>query len=236
MIVNRYFCSLIICLFTFGCGGCIENQTSKIDRPAFETVELEAALAIVVDMSASFANNWDDRAYKLFLQLMDRFFMEGMGSGESRVVLGQISGNANVILFEGTPAEVRKRFRSPEELNEFLKQNSEPNSSPVYEATERMATYMSTMPGVTDNTQLLLVTLSDLAESEPDAKLRSQKGHKMIDALKRYQQQGGGLALYFVSQDETSRWQLILGNAGFEAGQYVIQHDMVANAQLPRFD
>lgn len=235
MITKRCFCSLIVCLFAMCCGGCIENQAAKTNRPAFEIEELDAALAVVVDMSGSFRNDWDDRAYKLFLQLMDRFFTEGMGS-ESRVVLGQISGNSNVILFEGTPAEVRSRFRSPDELNEFLKQNTEPNSSPVYEATERMVTYMSTMPGVTERTQLLTVVLSDAIDSEPDATLRSQKGHKMIDALKRYQQQRGGLALYFVSQDETSRWQLILGNAGFTSGQYVIQHEMVANAQLPRFD
>ncbi|WP_050769461.1 hypothetical protein [Blastopirellula marina] len=231
----RNFWVAIACLSALSIGGCIESQATQVNQKPFETQELDACLAVVVDMSGSFHDQWDDRAYTLFLQLIDRFFTEGMGS-ESRVVLGQLSDNQNAILFEGTPAEMRRRFRSPEELNEFLKANSDPKSSPVFEATGKTVEFMSSMPGVTERTRLLTVVLSDMADSEQDPETRSQKGFQMLDSLKRYRAQGGGLALYFVSQEETARWRRILSDAGFEPGQYVIEHEMVANAQLPRFD
>lgn len=215
--------------------GCIESHATQADSQPFETQELDAALAVIVDMSGSFHDAWDDRAYKLFLQLIDRYFTEGMGT-ESRVVLGQLSANGNIILFEGTPAEMRNRFRSPEDLNEYLQQHSDPASSPVFQVTGKTVEFMSAMPGVTEKTRLLTVLLSDMEDSEPSAELRRENGYKMLDSLKKYREQGGGLALYFVSQEETARWRRILSDAGFEPGSYVIEHEMVAQAKLPRFD
>lgn len=222
----------VVCLIFMS--GCIESQS--ISQPkAFDRTELDACLAIVVDMSSSFADSWEERAYNLFVELMDQFFTEGM-SIESKVVLGQLSGNKSVVLFEGRPAEVRERFQSAEDLNAFLREHSDPSRSPVFEATQRAVDYVSSIRGVTENTRVLTVILSDMGDTEQDADKRRKTGHKMLKSLRRYREAGGALALYFVAPSEMSRWKTILGMAGFDPGSYVIESTLVAHPQLPRFD
>lgn len=221
-------------ILLLACSGCVPS-TSKKQAAHFESTELESCLAIVVDLSGSFANSWDDRAYDLFISLMDQFFTEGAGA-ESRLVIGQLSGNSEVVLFEGRPADLQSKFDSPQALNRFLKEHSNPASSPVYRATDRAVEYVLSMPGITSDTRLLTVILSDMADSEPDLAARRRAGHQMLDTLKRYRAGGGGLALYFVSPEELSRWKRILQMAEFEPGSYVIESTLVAEPQLPRFD
>lgn len=217
-------------LFAIATTGCIESQPISQRKP-FESNELDACLAIVVDMSGSFASSWDDKAYKLFLELMDQYFTEGTGV-ESRIVICQLSANDNVVLFEGRPEGLRSQFRSPEELNAFLKQHSDPTGSSVYQATEKTIRYLSSMPGVTDKTRLMTVMLSDMSDSGRSPAI----GQKMLATLRQYQEQGGGLALYYVHPGEISRWNKILRKAGFQPGTYVIESTLVAHPQLPHFN
>lgn len=223
--------AIALLLLTFG--GCVPSQSTQ-QRPPFEQTDLEACLLITIDMSGSFADSWEDRAYQLFIDLMDQFFVAS--SEESRVVICQLSGREQTILFEGTPSDLRNRFRSPESLSEFLSQNSDPSSSPVYEATKRAIEYVMAIPGITENTRLMSVFLSDLADSELDAAKRREKGQQMVESLKRYRARGGGLALYFVAENQLPRWRRILEMAGFELGMYVLESTLVASPQLPRLD
>lgn len=214
--------------------GCVENPTPE--RSAyFEEAELDACLALLVDMSGSFAAHWEAEAHTTFLRLMDAFFTEGAG-GETRVVIGQLSGERRVVLFEGEPSELRSRFKTPEELGAFLRERSDPRGSPVYHATERAIDYVASMPRVGQRTRLLTVVLSDLVVHDPDGPGRIAAGRKMLAALRRYREKGGGLALYYVAQSEVGRWRRIVERAGFPGGSCVIQTELVANPQLPRFD
>ena len=224
------------CLMTLGAMacGCVQTDTTLQVKP-FETEELESCLAIVVDMSGSFAHEWEDRAHPLLLELMDQFFVGSQG-GESRVVLCQMSGHEDVVLFEGSAGDLRAKFRTPEALVEFLADNSDPAGSPVYRATDRAIDYVSSMPGIGPETRVMTVILSDMEESGATDGPRTAAGIRMLDTLRRYQQLGGALALYFVSEREQSRWQQILEAADFSPGCYVIENDLVAKPRLPRFE
>lgn len=229
-----FFLVLGVIVLLAALSGCVPS-TDDHRVAHFESHELDSCLAIVVDLSGSFSANWDDRAYQLFVSLMDQFFSEGTG-GEARIVIGQLSGSDEVVLFEGRPADLQAKFASPAALNDFLEEHSNPGGSPVYAATDRALDYVLSMPGVTGETRLLTVVLSDMADSEPDAAARRQSGHQMLATLKRYRERGGGLALYFVSPEEMPRWNRILDMAQFEPGSYVIESTLVAEPQLPQFD
>ena len=223
--------ALIAATFT---GGCIKNQPQQ-EVHHFEVDELDAVLAIIIDLSGSFAGSWDDKAYPLFLNLMDRFFTGAAGS-ESRVIIGQLSGNDDVLLFQGTPSELRTRFQSPEELNAYLSEHSNPRSSPVFKATRRAVDYVASMPDVTNNTRSLVVVLSDLVDSETNPQSRTNSGHAMVEALQRYRAKGGGLAFYYVDQNEEDRWHRIMTKSGYTPGTYVIENEIVENPTLPSFE
>ncbi|MEM9409500.1 MAG: hypothetical protein AAGA30_00135 [Planctomycetota bacterium] len=217
--------------------GCIEKPTRSTEYAPFETVEYDAVLSIVVDLSGSFHADWqrDGRAHKLFLDLMDQFFTESMGA-ESRVLLSQISNSDSIVLFDGTPQELANRFRSPESLNHFLAERSDPSGSKVYQSTKRMFEYLNELNGVTDNTRVLTVVLSDLKDSQTDREQWQKAGRAMLESLKIYAKSGGGIALYFVAEEEKPRWRKIMDLAEFKPGSFVIEGQLTESPQLPSFE
>ena len=196
--------------------GCIQKPPRTSEYTPFEPVELDAVLSIVVDLSGSFHDDWqrDGRAYKLFLDLINQFFTEGMGL-EAKVVIGQISNSDTYVLFDGTPQELTQRFRSPESLNQFLQEHADPQGSKVYRSTQQMFDYLSGLNGVTENTRMLTVVLSDMQDSEFSPAQKRQAGSEMFTSLKTYSETGGGIALYFVADTEKSRWRQLLEQADF---------------------
>lgn len=214
--------------------GCVPSQRHD-DRSPFAAGDLEACLTVVVDMSGSFESELSTRAYPLLVELCDRFFTGGSG-GESRIVICQLSGTDRAVLFEGRPSELQSSFESPEELADFLRAKSDPGSSQVYKATEQAVSYVCAKPRVSEQTRLMTVILSDMIDSESRDPERTKHGTRMLASLKRYREMGGGLALYYVDEDETGRWSRILSKAGFTPGSFVIESTLVARPQLPRFD
>jgi hypothetical protein len=216
--------------------GCIKKPIDTGEHTHFETVETDACLAIVVDLSGSFHNDWqqDGRAHRLFMDLITQFFNEGLGQ-ESRVVLGQISHSDDFVLFEGTPNELTRRFRTPESLNDFLQQHADPQSSKVYRSTRGMLDHLAGMNGTTSNTRRLVVVLSDMHDSESSLEEWRKAGNEMFLALQSYADSGGGLALYFVAEDQKQLWSDLLEQAGFSQGSYVIEGQLSESPQLPSF-
>ncbi len=230
----RKLLSAIVILMAASFCGCVEKVAITRAKP-FEVVELETSLGVLVDMSASYADSWGERAHRLFLRLMDELFRTGAGA-ECRVVIGQLSASEPVVIFEGRPNELRRKFKTPDSFNAFLKANSDPSSSKVYDSTRTMINYMSSLNGVTEDTRLITVILSDMQDSESDKAAWKASGDKMLASLKEYQKKGGGLALYFVAQDQTKLWREVMASAGFGLGEYVIETNLSESPQLPRLD
>jgi len=221
-------------VFSILLSGCVKSDSIRTASP-FEERRLDGCLAILIDTSGSFANYWDDRAYKLFLELSESYFVESRG-GDNRLVIAALSGSDRVVLFEGRPSELQNRFSSPRELSDFLLQQSDANSSRVYEAMESTLGFVRSIPGVTDQTRLMTVVLSDMRDSESDQTARKAKGYRMLKELKQYREAGGALALYFVANEQTPRWRKILDEAGFEPGQFVIENELTSTPRLPQFN
>lgn len=236
MFKYSYFAIWVVPLTVILSAGCFKKQDSKAFTP-FEANELDACLAIMIDLSGSFREDWqkDGKAHRLFLNLMNQFFDEGIGL-ESRIVIGQISGDGEVVLFDGGANEFMQKFQSPEELNQFLRENSDPSGSRVYDSAKEMFDYLTAIPEVTSETRMVTVFLSDLLDSEQDPEIRSQSGHRMLDSLKSYSRGGGAIAMYFVDSEEKSRWLKLMKKANFKQGNYVIEAGQVESPQLPRFD
>lgn len=223
----------IIAIFAVLVSGCIQSPQES-DVAPFSQEGLDAVLCITVDMSGSFQEFWDERAYAVFLNISDRFFTTGMG-GDTRLVIGQLSGNSGM-LFEGTPADFRKRFQSPQEFSDFLKSQADPNSSQVYLATERTVDHVMAMSGITDQTKVLVCILSDMVDSEADQATSQHNQEEMLLSLANYQRSGGGLAIYFCHHDLMPQWHDLLRRAGFQPGFYIIENNLSASPQLPSFE
>ncbi len=235
-VLQQTFCFVTLLSIASACG-CISKDHSRKEFQPFVVEELDACLAIVIDVSGSFSDDWqkNGRAHQLFMNLMDQFFTESTGLN-TRVVLGQISANDDFLLFEGTPQELANRFPSPDVLNQYLREHSDPNGSKVYDATKKMIDHLVEIPEVTERTRMLTVVLSDLKDSEKDKSLWRKSGNAMLDSLKKYSKAGGGVALYFVADDEKPRWRKILKQAEFALGTYVLEGRLSETPQLPKLD
>lgn len=223
-----------IAISVFVGNGC-EKRHPPVTAKPFQSQELDASLAILIDVSGSFADSWDQKAYPLFISLMDQYFTAGMGE-QSRVVIGQISGSEEVVLFDGSPNDLLRKFKSPAALAEFLRDHSDPFRSRVYHSTQNVVDYMRQMSGITDQTRIMTVVLSDMKDSEQDVQKFKELGRSMLASLSTYREQGGTMALYCVDPGEVERWELIFEQAGFETGDYLIETRIVENPQLPRYE
>jgi len=131
---------------------------------------------------------------------------------------------------------LRRKFRSPEDLNSFLLDHSEPSASKVYESTRKMVDYAVALNGVTDETRMVTVVLSDMADSTQDEKLRDVAKEQVRNSLQEYHERGGGVALYFVDPEQAKNWSGILKDAGFGAGEFVIETSLSESPRLPRLN
>ena len=229
-----WFC--LACTLHISVTGCVRSDSLRQPTP-FEKNDLDACLAYVVDQSGSFENIWDQGAYELFLRISEKFFTESSGE-ETKIVIAQLSGNSSeaVVLFEGRPSDLKGRFKSPDELGDFLKQNADPSGSNVFEATRKVTDYLMAMSDVTEKTRLMTVFFSDMIDSESVPYERSHSGRQMLTSLTKYRELGGTLAMYYVDPHETVRWRRICDEAGFEKGQFVIESTLVENPVLPNFN
>lgn len=230
------FLSIVLLASLTVSSGCFV-ATAPVHRNPFKVEPLNAVLVVGVDLSGSFAADFGERAFPLLKNVMQRFFVESMGE-ESRIVLAQISGTGDeqVVLFDGTPRELRRRFVDPASLSDFLLEHSNPKASPVFQAIGKMLSYVNQMPDIGEDTRVMGVIISDLKDSETDKKAWKKKGEKMLEELEAYQARNGAIGLYYVDLGEIALWNRVLAHAGFEPGDFVITNDLVEDPPLPSFD
>ena len=162
------------------------------------------------------------------------FDNHAMGSNAGLIVLSQISGNDQAVLFEGSASQLQSEFRSPVAMEAFLRDKANPDRSPIYTATRQTIDYVNSIDGIGPETKLLTVLCSDLRDSESDKQARTREGYRMLDSLKVYQQKGGAIACYFVDPQEVARWRRVFELAEFRDEQYLIATELRRDPPLPR--
>ena len=227
-----FFTLAIMCLAI----GCVEKQDARNFTP-FETEELDAVLAITIDLSGSFSRDWqtDGKAHRLFTNLIGQFFNNGMGT-DSRLIIGQISGNGNMLLFDGTASEFMRKFNSPKAFNQFLASNSDPAGSKVYESFSQVLRYVNSIPEAGPSTRMMLVSLSDLLDNDASFNDWDDVSNALETPLGEFASKKGEIAMCFVDRNEKPKWRTFLQSAGFKPGTFAIETGLVESPQLPSFD
>ncbi|MEM7811334.1 MAG: hypothetical protein AAF532_07655 [Planctomycetota bacterium] len=213
--------------------GCVEVPPNE-GRAAFESESLDIALTVVIDLSGSFSHTWDAAGFAHFQQLTDLFFRESLGA-ESRLTIGQLSGNTQTMIWEGSGHDLRRSFQSPADFANFVKASiaaADRGSSPVSQSIANAIRYVEGTPNLTPRTRKLTVLYSDLMDtgsSEEDER-------DMLETLKRYTESGGGIALYYAEPSVRPVYLQKFANAGLNPRSYCVETRLVARPPLPSFD
>jgi hypothetical protein len=211
--------------------GC-EKRRETADN-TFGDDDCRYILTVVIDMSGSFAGRMADggEAYAFLRAVLDRYTREKVGSGD-RLVIAQVSGSDNFLLWEGKPLDLRREFGSADQFRDFLISKANASSSHVYEGMVNVLKYLLANPAVADGrVKSVVFFLSDMDDTEPDKATRGQEIRRL---LKEYGSCGGSLGLYYVETWRVGPWQRELSNAGIK--QHRVKAEFVGKPDLPEFD
>lgn len=212
-------------------GGCQPRTASTAAQPYRET-EYEYVLAVVLDMSGSFEPYMqadDASAYRFFQRVTEKYFRQRMGS-DDRILLTQLSSGDRPLLWDGQPGGLKRRFPDSKAFADFLKTTSPGNGSNVYASVADTLNYLTRRPGITENTTVLTVVLSDLLDNDPNADAAKAE---LQDALRRYHDRNGYIGFYWVDQTKVQEWDQLLDDAGYPSRVWM---DIVDDPELPDFE
>ncbi len=194
-------------------GGCAKRPTAEAS--IFGDDETAYVVTILLDLSGSFSEMMakKGKAYEFALAVIDRYFRDRVGSRD-KIIIAQISRNKRALLWEGTPAQLRHEFPTPESFRDFLLAKADPSGSLVNEAIARALEYMMGDPQISSGkAKSALFVLSDMEDNGPDPTTSEQR---VCQALANYAKLRCAAGFYYVDQDIIPVWQRRLTEAGFK--------------------
>jgi hypothetical protein len=225
--MNRYCLALTLIVAV----GCAKRENPTVS--AFEERDCDYVLAVVIDLSGSFSQLMadDGKAHEFLLYVLDQYFRDRIGS-QDKVLLAQISGGTQSLLWEGTPTQLRREFSTPAHFREFLLAKADPGGSLVHEALADTLEYMIAEPSVVAGRAkpaiLVLSDMLDTGEKSP------QMRQRVVGSLAKFSQLGGVVGLYFVDERWHAAWRRILRESGMR--ECVVESQIVSRPTLPRFE
>lgn len=185
---------------------------------------------IVMDLSGSFADKMTEsgKAYNFAMACVNRYFRQGDPLND-RIILAQISGTQESLLWEGTPLDLRRDFPSPASFRDFLLQHADTNGSLVHDGIGHAINYLTTHPRFANGTQSVALILSDMEDigDDPDSEER------LNQAFSAYGRQRGSVGIYFCNQLAVPKWREHLARSGVR--EYVVEAGFVSKPTLPNF-
>jgi hypothetical protein len=191
--------------------------------------EYDRLVVLGVDLSGSFLSLMADRgkAWEFLLKVLDRYMR---GNGNEKLILVQLSGNKSALLWDGTPAQLRKDFPDREAFRKHLLAKADPNASRLFDGVAEALEYAGALPGVTAKTKRALIVLSDVEDNLSAAGAEQ----RLVGALRGFGQRGGAVGVYFVSHTLVPRWRANLQAAGVR--HHAVESHIAASPTLPSFD
>ena len=192
----------------------------------FEADDGQYVLTVAVDMSSSFEEARNEKAWEFLCQVVDRYFRDRIGRND-KLILAQLSENDRALLWKGTPLELRQKFSTAGEFRQWVESKSDPNGSRLYDGIVQAVEYAESDRG---KGRSAVFILSDMIDStEGGARDRA------VNALARIGKQGG-VGLYYVDVKQCKLWEKLLRDAGVPEENMVIEADIVGHPTLPRFE
>jgi hypothetical protein len=202
--------------------------------PPFEQEEPEAILCVVVDTSGSYADllTKDGRAYRFLQALCDRFLGDRAG-GHSRVIISQLSGRPDAVLWNGTPERLQQDFPDPESFRRWILARSDPSRSLVYHSINQSLEHLLRYPAVSEGrADTYLIVLSDLIDNDGNGPAAHAR---LMENLRRYAKLRSSVGVYWASDMLVEPWTQQLRACGFRPGHVEVVSEKVVDPPVPSF-
>lgn len=222
MFRNTIYCiTLAVACLSGACTPRIESASRILERQEHEYV-----VTLLLDMSGSFENLMCEQgvAYAFAMQVVQRYFHDRIGS-QDRLVIAQISGIDQALLWEGSPHELRRQFPTAKDFAAYLRSKSHPAGSAVHKAIHDSVEYVLDK----DTGRSAVFVLSDMLDTGP------QEGRQQaLEMLEKFARKNGVVALYYVAPELVAEWKADLAKAGFD--EFRVESAIVQRPTLPSFE
>jgi len=164
--------------------------------------DYDRVVVVGIDLSGSFLDLMAEKgkAWEFLLRVIDRYLR---GNGNEKLILVQLSGNSDALIWDGTPSQLRKDFSDQEAFRRFLISKANTSASRLHDGITDALEYLTALPGITAKSKCALLVLSDMDDnhSAPDSERR------LVQALTDFGKRGGSVGMYFVDQPFVSKWR-----------------------------
>lgn len=218
------------------------NRTTDTDpglagsfgNSSFETANIDYLAVMAVNMSTEFRRSMerDDAAFKHVLALVDTFNRQTVGS-EARLVVTQISGVGDTLLWEGTPRQLRQQFATAKDFRRFVlgNQAGKPESIKGLVKTTKYLLNHEAMDNPDCKPALFIISDAqdqrEYAETFKDC-AELAKNFTKISQLK------GVCGWYFVDHTNLDWAKEIVERSGFR--DFRVEADIVRRPSVPSFN
>jgi hypothetical protein len=212
------------------------RTTSRPDRSAFEEAEVDYLMAIAINVTGPFSNRMesDDAAFKHVFSLIESFSRDTVGS-EARLVITKVGGNdADPLLWEGSPRELRQAFKNPKEFREFILKHRVIGEPHALDSLVKSTEYLLNHEAL-DNRDCrpALFIVSDTHDVSPFAE-NFEECAALAKNMSLLAQRRGICGWYFVDQTNLEWATKMVKRAGFT--DYRVEAEIVRRPRVPRFN
>lgn len=222
---------IVFCPIFLAVAGCEKRADQQAAGP-FQEDDSSYVLMVVLDLSGSFRELMfdDGAAYQFTTYALDRYFKDRIGT-DDQLILAQLSGEKNTLVWQGTPRQLREQFPTPEKFRRFLQSYAVPGGSVVHDGVSHAVRYLMSHPAVRrGKARSALLVLSDMQDTTGD----DGSEDRVLNVLTQYINSGGVAGFYYVGQDEYFTWVDHFTNAGFDT--CVVEMDIQGRPKLPVFE
>jgi hypothetical protein len=211
--------------------GCAPRRI--VEEQVIQRTDHEYVCAVAIDLSGSFRHQMTEkgRAYEFLMSILKRYY-DSHNTNSDKIILGQLSGTARSMLWEGTPHDLRIKFPTAESFRTFLLQNADPNGSVIHDGVRNIVDYVSSDPRVANGqAKSAIFVLSDMLDNAPD---QAESLRKLLDSFSTYGKQRHVVGLYYVDQLLVAPWRQRLQASGFK--EFCVEPEFYGNPPLPNLE
>jgi hypothetical protein len=171
-------------------------KTPQKGGSPWEVETMERSLTVVIDVSGSSEQyGYADRAWEMLERALDQEFRVGGSTG--KVIIAQVSGSDDPVVFIGTPMQLRQAYPSFDVFKQALLKKATPGSR-VYDGIADALDASSLQIGNPVSTLLVFSDMEDTTGRGRDRLL------KALDEFGRRKEAAAGF--YFVKKEDVRYW------------------------------
>ena len=225
-----------LCVFLPLVSGCtpVVQQTASDSSPSpIGREPYDYALLVAVDKSGSFVSLMrpGGKGLEFLNDTITHYFHGRLGNNDCLIVT-QLSGNRQALLWQGSPRQMRNEFSNSAEFSEFIEKKSDAAGSRIWDGISDTLELAMSDPNLWNGrTKLVLACLTDMENNLVDSYTAEKR---LMDNLKAFAKKGGVVGLYFVGTAETTLWRKKLSECGFR--DFVVEPSIASTPRRLSFE